>query len=161
MKTKMYKTHRCKLLPWVTSVCCMCFLISVPAYGEDEEESIVTDRPDVAESSLTVPSGRVQVETGADLTLTETNLSGTDVSNRNIEFPTKIRVGITPFLELHLESGVATLSKQESNFDALDSELEIDSVPIDIGGKVHLIDLDGWQPSLGILFALTVPTAGD
>lgn len=98
---------------------------------------IITDRPDVAESSRTVGQTRLQIEAGVDTT--EFSV---------VTFPTKVRFGLIDPLELHVESGIVTIS--DAGTSASD---------VDVGGKVHL--LEAGRLSTGLLTAVTIPVAGE
>ena len=71
-------------------------LLTGPAHAQ-----IVTDRPDVAESSQTVGRDRLQVETGASVEVDE---APAGVSRSQLHTPTKLRFGIAERLELHIEA---------------------------------------------------------
>ncbi|MEM6532623.1 MAG: transporter [Myxococcota bacterium] len=126
-------------------------LIFVAAVGQSNNRPpIVTDRPNVAESSLTVPDGAVQLETGVEF-------SGTGSDDEEINtagFPTKLRYGVTESAELHVEG---TVFNRNSVFGETSSGL----ADLDLGGKIHLLDPSGVIPSLGVLFAVTVPVGAD
>lgn len=111
---------------------------------------IITDRPDVAESSRTVGAGHFQVETGIDRSHADPN-TGT-------RFPTKLRVGIIEPLELHLESDIFGFDRTETPAGAVDTS---GFTALDVGGKLHIWEGDGNAASVGTLVALTVPTGGE
>lgn len=118
-----------------------------------DEAGMVTDRPDVAESSRTVAPWRVQLETGVDVEHTF-GLTRTFA----LSAPTKLRVGVAKMAELHLESDVVQVLRTAPS--GQDATTEASGMALDVGGKVHLLDERGAVPSLGVLAAVTLPTGG-
>lgn len=120
----------------------------------NELEPIVTDRPDVAESSQTVPSGSLQVETGVEMGRT----GPPSAETTTMGFPTKLRFGVIENVEAHLEGTLfdrVTLDGGEGN------QSSSGLADVDVGGKVHLFDPSGLQPSLGVLLAVTLPVGAE
>lgn len=126
-------------------------LAGSPAAADDE---IVTDRPDVAESSETVGRWRLQLETGFDVETTKTSAGRV----ASIAVPTKIRFGLHDYVEIHVESDWLAHERATVNGATTTSSGLAD---IDVGGKVHLLDQHGAFPSLGVLVAMTLPTANE
>ncbi|MEL6547208.1 MAG: transporter [Myxococcota bacterium] len=120
--------------------------------GPAERPPIVTDRPDVAESSLTVPAGTVQVETGVEF-----GSSSTDTADgTSFGLPTKLRIGVIENAEIHLEGTVF------DRFTVDPGDLSASGLAdVEVGGKVHLLDPEGAVPSVGVLLALRVPIGAD
>ncbi len=108
--------------------------LTVPAVATAE---IITDRPDIAESSRTVGAQAIQLEIGVD-----TSNFG------SVTFPTKFRYGIIDPLEVHLESGIVGIDDSGAN-----------SADIDVGGKWHIFE--SHPVSMGLLAAVTAPLASD
>lgn len=133
--------------------CALLFVISslIPLAVAASPGPLVTDRPDVAESSETVGAWRVQVETAVDV---ETHrVAGQRYTL--LQTPTKLRVGILERLELHLETaGMARAFGEGASEDLGFSDL-------DFGFKVYLWSQAGLRPSTGLLMALTMPTGTD
>lgn len=127
-------------------------VLSARAEAEEAKDAIVTDRPDVAESSETVGRGRFQAELS---TVVETDRAG---GNRRtgVRTPLKIRVGLSERLELHLETdGFARdWGRQASGAEAYATG----GADLGLGGKVHLFDQRRLLPSTAVLLSLTVPT---
>ncbi|MEM6558630.1 MAG: transporter [Myxococcota bacterium] len=120
------------------------------AAGVDSGAPMVTDRPNVAESSLVVPLQRFQLETGIEFF---DNDIGEFAEVNGFRFPTKLRYGIAEDYELHVEGTVFN----RLSFDPGDRG-EGGLANIDIGGKANFLDQDGQgTPSLGLLVALTLP----
>ncbi|MBN1610698.1 MAG: transporter [Polyangiaceae bacterium] len=115
------------------------------------EDGIVTDRPDVGESSETVGALRLQIETSG-LVETERESKGRVTAVRT---PTKIRLGLIDALEVHLETdGLAHERVRASSEESADASGVTD---VGTGGKVHLIDQQHVLPSSAILVSLTIP----
>lgn len=111
-------------------------------------DEIVTDRPDVAESSETVGAGRVQVETAGDVESARRDGQRTTTWRT----PTKLRLGLSQSFELHLETdGFA--HDRTGGADLAETGMS----DLDVGFKVHLLDGGGAWPSTGLLLALTLP----
>ncbi|MEO1483632.1 MAG: transporter [Myxococcota bacterium] len=115
-------------------------LFLVGAVGHADRAPIVTDRPDVAESSLTVPERALQLETGVEF-------SGDPDA---FGFPTKLRYGALENVELHLEGTIFNRTEGASGL-----------ADLDVGGKAHLLDGGGLVPSLAVLFAVTLAIGGE
>lgn len=78
---------------------CILFLFVQYAFGQE----LVTDRPDQTESSVTVPKGSLQIESGFLLGYSEENR----FSTRDLLLPTTLfRIGLTNNLELRIVSQV-------------------------------------------------------
>lgn len=118
---------------WLVALSALCLWSGTAWAGDDE---LVTDRPDVAESSRVVGAGRVQLEIGVD-----------GDRGEGLSVPTKVRVGVLDMLELHLESGVLSLTSAG-----------LSAAPLEVGGKVHLFG--GESTSVGLLVALEIPWEG-
>jgi hypothetical protein len=112
------------------------------------DDTIVTDRPDVAESSETVGAWRVQVETAGDVETTHRD--GRRLTGWRT--PTKLRLGLGASFELHFETDGFAHDRQGGTDLA-----ETGMADLDVGFKIHLLAGDGAWPSLGLLAALTLP----
>jgi hypothetical protein len=129
---------------------CSGLLVVSSAFAD--ESAIVTDRPNVAASSETVEPYRLQIETAADI---ETTRSGGQ-RQTTITTPTKLRLGLTPNFEMHLETaGFTHFSAGETSDTGLGD--------LDIGFKLRLFRGQGsaFIPSTSLLVALTTPTGAD
>lgn len=113
---------------------------------------IVTDRPDVAESSETVGAGRFQLETGVHMDATG---GGERLS---LSSPLKLRLGVTSGFELHLETAGLLLELDRPGGDQASTLVGLGA--LDLGFKVHLWEGRSWLPSTGLLVALTLPAGG-
>ncbi len=113
---------------------------------------IVTDRPDVAESSETVGAGRFQLEAGTALDAAD------DGETLNMSTPLKLRLGITDSFELHLETPGLLVVRETGAAGEGDTQVGFGAV--DLGFKLHLAAGGGLLPSTGVLLALTLPSGG-
>lgn len=128
-------------LATVVALCPMDAWASKPS--KMKASPIVTDRPDVAESSLTVGHTNIQVETGLDVSM---GAQGTHL----LSLPTKVRFGASSIGEFHLETDILSAS--------VGLRRALEPADFDIGGKLHLLDPHGILPSLGLLIAITLPS---
>ncbi|MFH1725988.1 MAG: transporter [Elusimicrobiota bacterium] len=127
-----------------------CLLIAVAPSVRAEgafEKALVTDRPDTAESSVTVGKSRFQIETG--FAFGQDKASG--VTARNYGFSTLFRFGLTDPLELRVE-GDMFITRTETGMSTQSGFSDLA-----FGAKAHLLDNGGWTPSLGALFNLKFP----
>lgn len=112
-------------------------------------DAIVADRPDVAETSLTVGKLRFQIETSFEFT--QDIEAG--ITTRRYSFPTLFRFGIIDPLELRLEGEwfiVETESGQPTHKGFSD---------VAFGLKAHVLDAGPKGiPSLGLLAMVLAPT---
>ncbi len=135
----------------------LALLLAIPlaVTGPGSRPPIVTDRPSVAESSLTVPEGSLQVETGAEFG--SNSINGVDGSS--LSFPTKLRLGIIDGFEVHAEGTVfERFTVENPGGDDLTASGLAD---LELGGKVHILDSNGAVPSVGILAAIRMPIGSD
>ena len=123
-----------------------------PASGQAEPtDTIVTDRPDVAESSETVGALRFQLEAGL-LALTEKH-DGQRTSS--LRTPTKLRFGVIDPLEIHVETAGFAWDDVSGGADGSQSHTGVGD--FEFGFKAHLCDQQGFIPSTGLLFGLMTP----
>ena len=112
------------------------------------QEPIVTDRPDYVESSLTVGRGVFQLETSAAADRT----SRAGMTARTLSTPTLFRYGITPTLELRLETdgyvhaSATGTTAQDGIADAA------------VGVKWHGLDAAGARPAVAFLLHGDLPS---
>lgn len=108
---------------------------------------IVTDRPDQTESSLTVPQGSLQLESGILI-----NYEG-EVNNttRQLLLPTNLfRYGITKRVELRLLNQFESVKSDHNYYQGI-SDLEI-------GTKIQLFSRSTSSTDIAFLSHLVVPT---
>lgn len=119
-----------------------------PTGAQDEPApDLVTDRPDQTESSVVVPPGYVQIETG--ITYTDDGSA-----SRTLEYPsTLIRAGLVERLELRL--GITGFV---SEFEGNETTGFGDS---EVGIKLYLWSEKGARPEAALLAGTSVPTDKD
>ncbi len=117
-------------------------------------QTIVTDRPNQTDASLTVPKKSLQIESG--VRYTNTDLTNSDFVERNILLPTSLfRVGLTQQIELRLLSQVELNSiaqyGRKDPYIAGFSNLEV-------GTKIQLFRNENSIHQVAIVSNLGVPT---
>ena len=113
------------------------------------QESIATDRPDFVESSLTVGTGVFQLETSVATDWTRVG----SATERTVGTPTLFRYGITPALELRLE----TEGYQRASNSAVNGTTT-GLADAALGLKWHALDGDGVRPSAAVLLHADLPS---
>ena len=113
------------------------------------QEPIATDRPDFVESSLTVGRGVFQFETSV---ATDWSRVGS-ATERTVATPTLLRYGITPALELRLE----TEGYQRASNSAV-TGATTGLADAALGLKWHALDAAGVPPSTAVLFHADLPS---
>lgn len=121
-------------------------LAAPPAVG------LTTDRPDAAESAWTVGAFRFQMETGVEVATDE--VGGADILA--LTTPTKLRFGVLPFLELHVQSDALVYRRVTPPGGSTDAETL--GADLDFGFKFHAMDGDGFVPAVGLVASVTAPT---
>lgn len=132
---------------------CVCAALDAPTQepASDSEKTpapeLVTDRPDQTESSVVIPRGYVQIETGG----TYTNDGS---ATRTLEYPsTLIRVGLANRLELRLgTTGLVTEFVGENTTGYGDFEL---------GLKIYFWSEEGWRPETALLIGTSIPSGNN
>jgi hypothetical protein len=128
-------------------------LTCAPVLAQQKDEPLVSDRPDLVETSEVVGKGRVQVETGL---LVERERSA-DEHARTYTTPTLLRVGLSDSVELRLESEGRTI---EHSRDKASGERSTIAGFADtaIGFSWHVLDAQGMRPSMAVLASADLPT---
>jgi len=124
-----------------------------PVLAQQKDEPLVSDRPDLVETSEVVGRGRVQLETG----LLVERERGADERARTYSTPTMLRVGLTDAVELRIESEGRTVrhSRDTESGVRATSAGYADTA---IGVSWHLQDAQGMRPSLAVLASAELPT---
>lgn len=128
-------------------------LLAVPVVGADSgAPPLVTDRPDVTESSQVVPRGLVQVEMGYSFLRFEEGDARLDLS----AFPgTLVRVGLHDRVELRVEwAGYLSESLDAGQSSHEDSGWGNTA----LGAKIKLREEEGAAPQLALLVDAVVPS---
>jgi len=112
--------------------------------------TVETDRPDVANSTKTVPPGYVQLESGYRYTIA--SVRGEHATRRSSAEAT-VRVGVTPSLELRLDA--------EPYVDLRNGERTHGVGDAVFGAKWRLLDApdEGRAPAVGVFPFVKVPSA--
>jgi len=129
--------------------------------------ALVTDRPDITESALTVQKNRLQIETGFLFLKRESfqyifdsipgnyNESYTTV-NKDISLPGVLfRYGISSFAELRL--GLLIKYSEVSYDKFYDGSNSTDLAPVNIGGKLEIGEQDGVIPTAAVILQGEIP----
>lgn len=131
----------------------VCTLIAVKA--QTEQTDIITDRPDVTESSICVPHKTLQIETGVAYEFDDTKSEKVKTNTYN---STLLRYGIIEGFELRFGF----------EYTRIDFENKTDQTkyrqkgmsPIFIGIKADICEQNGLRPEMALLSHLTMPRTG-
>jgi hypothetical protein len=135
---------------------CLAVLLScaaAPALAQEKQEALVSDRPDLVETSEVVGKGRVQLETGV---LVERERSA-DERGRTYTTPTLVRVGISDTVELRFESEGRTVEHSRDK-DSGERSTNAGYADTAIGFSWHVQDGQGMRPSVAVLASADLPT---
>jgi Putative MetA-pathway of phenol degradation len=129
-------------------------IVGAEARAQDSKEVdvIVTDRPDVAESSETVGQLRFQVEMGIDV-----EVEGGADNRVGFRTPTKLRFGVLDDLELHVETDGFSWDSMDTSSGRQASIYGFSDVAV--GFKAHITDggqLAGAIPSTALLVSIAL-----
>ncbi len=122
-------------------------------------QDLVTDRPDQTESSVTVPKGTLQWESGFGF---ENDTKSLSTENRKIQSlglnSSLFRYGILEKVELRLGSDIVRKSVSQNDMGLwLPISTSADLEPIYMGLKIKLLDEKGFIPEIAILGHLSIP----
>jgi len=108
---------------------------------------IVTDRPDQTESSVTVPKGALQMESGMLL-----NYEGNDlIRSRQILLPTTLfRYGITRGIEVRLLNQFESVKTAGESYQGISD--------LGIGTKIQILRDDTRNTEIALLAQISIPT---
>ena len=120
-----------------------CACLAPPAHAQDE---IVSDRPDLVESSQVVGKGRIQFETGL---LLERDRSG-EGRERTLSTPSLLRLGLSDTLELRIETDGRTIRHATEDGRRSTQAGYADTA---LGVSWHALDAAGGLPSVAVLVA--------
>jgi hypothetical protein len=118
-----------------------------------DDDTLVTDRPGVAESSKVVGKGRFQLETSVGWERQRDD----DLHSRTSSTPSLLRVGLGDTLELRIETDGRTI---EHDVDPASGAHAISAgwADTELGLKWHVADQQGSHPSLGWLLHAALPS---
>ncbi len=115
---------------------------------------MVTDRPDQTESSVTIPRGWLQIETGG---LVEHDSPADDDDITNLVYNTTLlRYGIFDNTEIRLGAEYMQQIVEVGSTEINESGL----APVVVGFKTRFTKEKGWMPELAFLGHLTLPKIG-
>ena len=84
----------------INFICLLIGFVYSPIFGQTTIPELITDRPDVTESAVTVPTGSFQVETGFSFQQQKYTEFGESIENRSVSlFSTLFRYGVFENLE--------------------------------------------------------------
>lgn len=135
------------------AIACLLAGLSVLSAARADDDTINPDRPNVANSSQVVGSGRVQLETG----LNWDRQRDPDAHLRTLTTPTLLRIGVADALELRLETDGRTIGHASDPSGGAHA-VSAGWADFAAGVKWHLYDQDGAKPSLGVIAELLLPT---
>jgi hypothetical protein len=126
--------------------------LSGAAHAADDD-TIVTDRPGVAESSKVVGKGRVQLETSVAWERQRDDA----LHSRTLTTPSLLRVGLGDTLELRIETDGRTI---EHDVDPASGTHAVSAgwADTELGLKWHVANQQGSHPSLGWLLHAALPS---
>lgn len=119
----------------------------------EESDTITTDRPDFVESAKTVGKGRFQIETS----IARERNSDAGVRTTTFTTPTLLRYGVSPALELRLESDGYTRQRTVDTGASTDTVRRGGS-DASIGVKWTMQEGEGAVPSIGWLLHADLDT---
>jgi len=112
-------------------------------------QTIITDRPDQTESSLTVPRGSFQIETGILIGYSKSN----GISERQLLAPSALlRYGLTKGIEIRLVNQVESIKNKTT------SEKVNGISDLEIGAKIQILKKEKINTEIAFLSHLILPT---
>ena len=129
-------------------------LLSTFVFAQDSKEvpDLVTDRPDLTESSSVVPLKSLQFEAGFTFASSdEDNVKVNEIGYVDA----LLRYGLMERMELRLGIGFAGVDTD--NGGAVGSESLKGVTPVRPGIKISIADEKGWMPELALLSHLYIP----
>lgn len=126
--------------------------VAPTSWADHTTQPIITDRPDGAESSVTVGPGHLQVESSFGFTHDRNNQG---VTTRTYSFPTLLRVGFLEWLEGRMEGEMVAWRTRTGHAN------EVGFTDLAFGFKAHFIENREWIPSLSVLTHVNTPTGRD
>ncbi|MCC2667771.1 MAG: hypothetical protein K0Q72_242 [Armatimonadetes bacterium] len=145
-----------KSLEWsIAAAAALLLTAALPATAEPEKEPLITDRPDITESSSVVGPGRFQIETGV---LRDYRSNGRS-DERGLSTPTLLRLGLNRRWEARLETD--GYSRVRSYSPGSGVQRTTGYAQLAPGLKYHIQDPreGSMRPSLGVIGHLNVPSA--
>ena len=141
-----------KLLPAPAALAAV-FALSSAALAAEPDDTIATDRPDFIETSKTVGHGRLQIETS----IARERNSDAGVKTTTFSTPTLLRYGISPSLELRLESD-GYMRERTLDTTAFTDNVARGAADLSMGAKWAMQEGEGATPSIAWLFHADLPS---
>ncbi len=125
------------------------------------DEPLITDRPDITESTDAVPSGHVQLELGYTFT---DDREGDDRVRNHTAPELLVRIGV--FEDFEIRIGWEGYSWSDNQFEGetrggrsvTREDWSQGGHDLSLGIKYKLFEQDGWVPHFGVIAAMTVPS---
>lgn len=141
---------------WRSSVCIV-FIVALAAAGvraraAEALEPLVTDRPDITESSRVVGAATLQIETSALWRRFVTDAGET----RIFSTPTLLRLGVSRSIELRVATEAYSALRETTT--AADVEHSSGLSPFILGAKYHLTGASDDGASVGLIAFAEVPS---
>ncbi|GAK88364.1 hypothetical protein JCM19297_2877 [Nonlabens ulvanivorans] len=119
--------------------------------SDNNQDALITDRPDVTESPFTVGKGNFQIETGA--TFIDNSENGLKITE-TVYNTTLLRYGLSSNFELRLGWDFLNANTKDGSQELFDVT---GFNPLLIGAKIEITDENGWIPQIGLLTHLKLP----
>lgn len=133
----------------------LAFAVAPAAYGQQQNDSISSDRPGIADGSEVMDAGRVQLETGIQRDIYRAG----DHPERKTFLPTLLRVGMAPKWEARFESDLNAWMRQPDPDGAARMQAY---APFSLGLKHRLLgDAGPAQPSVGAILRISPASGSD
>jgi hypothetical protein len=129
---------------------------SIDLKAQEEVPELVTDRPDQTESSVTVPTRSVQLETGFVYAFDETK----EEKIKDFAYNTSLlRFGVLKNLELRF--AFAYLGLNSENLETNEVTKVDGWASMNVGIKIFITEEKGWIPELAFLGFFDIPKSGN
>ncbi len=134
------------------------FFFTSIIFGQTTLPDLITDRPDVTESAIAVPTGSFQVETGFSFQQQKVTEFGETLENRSISlFSTLFRYGVFSNLEFRFGGGYfsnkSTLGQSASSVHGINDLM--------VGSKFVLRNDESYLTNFAAMFEMTMPFGAD
>ena len=127
-------------------------------YVQAETNPLVTDRPDMTESSLTVPIRTLQLETGIFYEFDKVKNTKPSIENQNLNLATTlIRYGLTKSFELRLGSEYSRQKMIRGNNENVKSGMN----GLVVGSKLFLMSEQNLLPESALIVEFTTPVGNE
>ena len=130
-------------------------VLSSALYAQESE--LVTDRPDQTESASTVPTGRVQIEAGVSVGITDvTTIADADPLLEIGAPEVLVRVGVHEIAEIRVAGALLV-----QNYRPAPEDIGAGLGDIAVGGKIRLLEGYSALPQIALLAHLTLPVGSE